>query len=353
MRISGLLVTAGILAACGTSLTIAPDGDPGTTGDGGVAADGAPAGDADLDGSLPRIIPGAPCNGEGQCLLVTSSAIASIAVQDEYVYFTQYENAGAIWRVPKDGGDAELVVPGLMLPSSLFATADALYWVNEGNNSVARRLTGAPSTVARITSGSQMAGGQITAFGTASYWSAPTRGVSQGGVVHRSNGDFMLDEDFKSSLDEPMAIAADATYVYFAMKNGLGAEQVYRDDLSGSAARETAPQLYTGVHAIAVSPLGVVAVASESVMGHLLTFNGQFIEALKGTPAPKGVGVVHDNAQGRSYFLTSDGHIHGAVDGSPGIADSKTSACSDGRALAQDATYLYLACMTSIWRVPK
>ena len=63
MRTSWLLVTAGILAACGTQLTIAPDGDGGTTGDGGVVV-----GDGDVDGGPPGdgSIVGAPCVAAGE-----------------------------------------------------------------------------------------------------------------------------------------------------------------------------------------------------------------------------------------------------------------------------------------------
>ena len=351
MRTSWLLVFAGILAACSTSLTIAPDGDPGTTGDGGVEGDGAKAGDAGLDGSLPGIIPGAPCDRTEPCRLVTSRQIASIAVQDEYVYFTQYEAAGAIWRVPKGGGSAEVVVPAQKLPSSLFATADDLYWLNEGDNGVAHRPAAAPSAVAIKNSGSMLARGQITAFGTRSYWTAPAIGNSNGGTVHVSDG-FVTDQTLLPSLEEPTAIAADASYVYFAMKNGTTDQQVYRFSAAG-ADGELAAQVYQGVHAIAVSATGVVAVASDSVMGHSTTFPGLFIEALKGTAAAKGIGVLHDDASMMSYFLTTDGRVHRAADGVPGVAVTTATDCSDGRAIAQDARYLYLACMTSIWRVQK
>ncbi len=351
MRTSWLLVIAGILAACGTQLTIAPDGDPGTAGDGGAEGDGAPAGDGDVGGSLPSIIPGAPCSGGGVCRLVTSRQIASIAVQDEYVYFTQYENAGAIWRVPKSGGNAEVVVPAQKLPSSLFATAADLYWLNEGDNGVAHRPAAAPSSIATKNTGSMLAGGQITAFGTKSYWTAPASEISSGGTVHFSDG-FASDQTLIVSLDVPMAIAADASSVYLAMNNGTTGQQVYRFAVAGGAG-DPAPQVYQGVHAIAVFALGAVAVASDSVMGHSLTFSGPFIEALEGTGSARGVGVVHDDVLTSSYFLTSDGRVHRAMDGVAGIAKTTATDCSDGRSLAQDPTYVYLACMTSIWRVPK
>lgn len=341
MRAPRLLLTAGLLVACGKPLTIAP-GDAATPmGDGGPTADAdAIAGDGG--------IPGTPCPASGPCLLVERAAQAvSIAVLNEYVYYTQYENSGAMWRVPVGGGGAAVVVPGLKLPSSVFAAADALYWVNEGDNSVARRPAAPPNNVATISSGSMLAGGQITALGTDAYWTEPAIGRTGVGQVHYSPG-FAADQTFEMGLTLPTAIAVDTQYVYYAFTSAPK-QQIARLD-GTNRLPVVAADTFDDIRALAVSPTGVVVVAASDRVARAATFAGPFTNVY--TMSSPAVAAVIDDDRNAVYSLTGDGSTWRSIAAATS-QETKVPGCTEGRGLAQDAMYLYLACGTSIWRIPK
>jgi hypothetical protein len=273
----------------------------------------------------------------------------SIAVQGNSVYYTQYEDLGAIWGVPSGGGSAAVVVAAQKLPSSLFATDAALYWVNEGTNEVVRRPAVPPSLLARFNSGVSMAGGQVAAFGTSAFWTSPGGiGAGDAGEVHYS-ASFPSDQPIQTGLDHPMAIAVDATYVYFAASSGAGKEQVFRAP-PGGVPLAMAPQAHHGIRALAVSATGAVALAAADAVGQSPSLIDPFVPAAAASPSSFGVGVVIDEARG-TYFLMSNGVIHHSAGGT--FQTSQVAGCPSGRGLAQDDTYLYLACESSIWRVPK
>lgn len=342
MRAARLLLAAGSIAACGKAITIEPDDAGASVGDGGAGADVTTLGDGG--------IPGQPCADPGLCLLVANAAqAASVAVQGEYVYYTQYENVGAVWRVPKGGGRAEVAEAGQKHPSSLFATDDALYWVNEGDGTVARRLAAPPSTGSTISSGSSLGGGQIAAIGSSVFWTEPGKvGTTDAGQVHYSSA-WPADRTLFAGLNQPTAIAVDATHVYFSAKSSDSVkEQIFRST-PAAVAPEQAAELFAAVRAVAVSSTGVVAVAAADRGAQAPAFDGGFVTAFSGAA---GVGVVIDEPRTRTYFLTADGSIR-RFDGAQGGAETRVVGCTTGRAIAQDATDLYLACETSIWRVPK
>jgi hypothetical protein len=345
MRTARLFLAAGLLVACGKAITIAPDDAAAPTGDGGTSADATVLGDGGA--------PGAPCDGPGLCLLANTTGAASIAVQGEYVYYTLYVADGAIWRVPRAGGPAEVAVAAQNLPSSLFATADALYWVNEGSHSVARRLAAPPNSGATITSGSSLGGGQIAAFGSNVFWTAPGAvGTTDAGEVHYSSA-WPSDQTMLMGLAQPTAIAADATHVYFSVKTVDGTKEVILRSVPPGSIPEQSGESFMGIRALAVSSTGAVAVAAADRAAQAASFDGGFVPAFAPTVGgASAVGVVIDEAATATYFLSSDGAVH-RFNGAAGGAEIRVAGCTTGRAIAHDVNHLYLACETSIWRVPK
>lgn len=64
---------------------------------------------------------------------------AAVAQDRFYLYFSS-QGDGSIKRVLKSGGDVEVMANHQNLPGQLVATAEYIYWINEGAGSVVRQL---------------------------------------------------------------------------------------------------------------------------------------------------------------------------------------------------------------------
>lgn len=350
------------LAGCGTLLDIQPD--PAVANDDGgmpvsdgssteavAPVDGAGADAADAaDGGSSL----APCSKSPQappCVLAEGLVnLGSIAVGNGHVYFTRHENPGAVLQVLSTGGEPVTpFAPSLSLPAGLSATPTALYWVTEGDKQVVRQDFGTSMPVGSANGASSPAA-QIVGVGSETFWTVPGVGVNAGEV--RASATFNAGAPLATNVDQPTAIAADPTYVYYATKTTSG--QVVRLLHDGSA-MATGSVAFRGINAIALST-GIVAITSLDGVYRASTqtdmdFMSPWIQV---STNATGVGIVADAVTGTLYVLAADGTLEIIPNvASPPVTKMNVAGCAAGTAIAQGGAHVYLACKDTIVRVPK
>jgi Tfp pilus assembly protein PilW len=343
-----------VLAGCGTLLGIEPDPTPPPNDDGGTPMiDAAPteaaADAADAADAAPT---SATCADTAPfCVLATGLAsLGSIAVGAGNVYFARHDAAGPILRVPTNGGAVTTFASPSVLPAGLSATATALYWAT-GDNQIVRQAFDAATPTTSINGASSPAA-QIVGSGSETFWTIPGTGTN--GQVRASNtfnagAGLVINEVF------PTAIAADASFVYYASKSASG--HVVRMAHNGTMT-STSSIVFSDVDAIAVSGAGTGIVAITSTAGVYrastqsdATFMSPWIQA---SPTATAVGLVADAMTGTLYALAADGTLETMPNVMPATSTKMNIAvCGAGTAIAQDDSHVYLACKDTIVRVPK
>jgi hypothetical protein len=210
-----------------------------------------------------------------------------IVTDEAFVYFTIYDEVeGALWRVPKKGGEAVAIASGLDSPSQLVLVGDSLYVTESGGDRVVR--------VAR----------------------------TGGDVITIANGQ-----------DGPADIAFDGTDLYWA--NYLG-NQIVRSDLSGAASvldTTSDPfRIAVGGGRVYYTALGS-DVRWVSIDGNL---SGSIV-----SPGPRDVAVGRD---GRIYW-TDGGLWRADADGTSieSFGDFDDGSFFDGMAIDEDYVFVAVA----------
>jgi hypothetical protein len=82
----------------------------------------------------------------GTTTMLSSSPAAGIAIDDAYVYFTNFNTGpGAVKKVAKSGGATITLATGQLLPWGIAVDATSVYWTDAGTE------TGATGTIMKIT----------------------------------------------------------------------------------------------------------------------------------------------------------------------------------------------------------
>jgi len=363
------VIVAGVtclLAGCGTLLDIQPDGPP-PGADGGMtsndaspaaspdavaAAEGGDAGALDAADAGPTPLPDCTSAAVHEtCTLATGIAnLGTIAVGNGYVYFAHYAANGPIDKVPTTGGAVTAFASGGNMPAGLFASPSAVYWVTS-DDVVARQQWDASTPQATANGGSSPAA-QVVAVGTDTYWTIPGSGVN--GVVQASGPGLSSGASIVTMAAFPTALAADAVYVYYASKSAAG--HIARVPVgAGSTTSSASPYKNIGAIALSTAGGGIVAFASEDgVYRTSTTSDTAFMSSwVKVSSETTGVGLVADDG-GTLWVLSASGTLVTIANAAPpAFSDKQVPGCSVGRALAQDATNVYLACNDTIIRVSK
>lgn len=64
--------------------------------------------------------------------LVPGASAYGVVLDETHLYWVKYDNAGALYRIPKDGGTPFAVASGLLRAVALTADEDTLYWLESG-----------------------------------------------------------------------------------------------------------------------------------------------------------------------------------------------------------------------------
>lgn len=346
-----------LVAGCGTLLDIQADSPPavdsGVPGGDGGGSDGGSDGGADAaDAADATPLPTA-CNAPvptDPCVLAKDLVdLGSIAVGGGSVFLARHETSGAILRVPVAGG-AVTQFSGSNSPAGLFTTSTDLYWVTEGDDLIAHQGFDATTSQAS-TNGASSTAAQIAVVGANAFWTIPAAGANAGQVRLGPAGTLSPGGPLATSQTMPTALAADAAYVYFAPKTIAG--HVVRTT-SGAIDMTTSTDSFNGVNAIALSG-SAQSIAITSLDGVFrastatdTSFQGPWTKVSTTTT---GVGLVADGG-GRLFVLTADGTLEIISSATPPvITKPPTAGCTGGRAVALDASYVYLACADSIVRL--
>jgi hypothetical protein len=230
----------------------------------------------------------------------------------------------------------------------LSATATTLYWVTEGDNQIVRQDFGTTIAVGSVNGASSPAA-QIVGVGSETFWTVPGVGANVGAV--RASTAFNAGAALAINVDQPTAIAADATYVYYATKTTAG--HVTRLMHNGTA-MVTETLAFRGINALALTG-GIVAITSLDGVYRASTQTDQTFTSpwIQVSANATGVGLVAD-VTGTLYVLAADGTLEVIPNvASPPITSTKIASCVAGTAIAQGGAHVYLACKDTIVRVSK
>jgi hypothetical protein len=243
-------------SAAAADVSAPTDAPSGVDGGGALDAQGTDASDAGspLTG-FDAACPPSGIDAGGQCLVELATGYAGvtgIAVDDAYVYFGAYGDAGgAVMKVPIGGGPASAIAPGQAVPEGVAIDANNVYWVNLPLDAGAFTATVTLNQVGK-------SGGPITQLAS---------------------------DGMSSTIGSPWAVASDGTNVYFTTgviidSNGvqqLGSGTVQQVPVGGGTATTIAQNLS-----------GPYAVAEDSTSVYWSTFaygesnTGQILKAPKG-----------------------------------------------------------------------
>ena len=364
MRKASILgVVCVLLVGCGTLLDIKPDSPPTAVDDGGMEAGSSRDGDvlgADAgDGASPD---GTVDPGPGSCIqsaatdpcVVASGLVdlGSIAVANGSVFFTLHATSGAVLQVSKNGG-AVSSFAGSNLPAGLYATSTALYWVTEGDDQIVRHTFGSGTRQAS-TNGAATPAAHIVGLGTDTFWTIPGVGADAG-QVRAASAAFNAGAGIVVNETMPTALAIDSTYVYFATKTTAGHVTRFLFNGTAMAIDDIAFRDISGI-ALSGAGTGIVAITSLDGVHRAstqtdATFKSPWSQVSMNAT---GVGLVADATSGTLYVLAADGALEVIPNvPSPPITTLKIASCPSGTALAQDDTFVFLACKDTIVRVHK
>lgn len=139
-------------------------GSGGDSGSGGVSASGGAGGDGGSGGA-----PGPCLPGEGPVELASGYVWPNgIAILGEFVFFTLYDEAGAVMRVPKAGGQVVTLIDGLDYASDVAADATGVYAAASNDGQILR--TDASGSVLELLSSGESGPTDIAIDGTHVYW---------------------------------------------------------------------------------------------------------------------------------------------------------------------------------------
>lgn len=162
----------------------------------------------------PPCVPGDP----PVTLVKTSERMAGLRVDGQFVYFTHYDELGAVRRVPKAGGDVETIVPESNWTETLAADASWLYFLDADRISRVAKGGGGVTVLAAEQKGALA----ITLSGDTLYWINPsTKGVmrmpTSGGAPAAVVVDPLL------SMGEVPTLVVDDAMVYWSSLGIRGA----------------------------------------------------------------------------------------------------------------------------------
>lgn len=135
-----------------------------------------------------------------------------LAVDEMHVYFTSYTD-GTIVRVPKSGGDANVLATGQVNPWRIALDARFVYWVGESEDGSLMRVS--KSGGAAVALGRDRLPSSVKVHGEAVYWATNT-----GRILRTSlRGEFPTRVLTAVSV-QPWRIAVDGDFVYWTNANG-------------------------------------------------------------------------------------------------------------------------------------
>ena len=76
------------------------------------------------------------------------AAAEGIAIDEDYVYFTDFSTSGTVQKVAKAGGTPITLATNQVMPAGIAVDSTSVYWVNVGNSGYAVPGTG---SVMRLT----------------------------------------------------------------------------------------------------------------------------------------------------------------------------------------------------------
>lgn len=235
---------------------------------------------------------GVTCNNtcyESGCLANLSSGpipTTAVATDSTYVYFTAGGASGAVLAAPKGGGTAITLASGLASPNAIADNNTGVYWTNQGTpptsstggysgGSVSAILRSASTKVLTVAAG-QNSPTSIALTADYIFWSTqgsvPTNGTPSyldGTIVRATlDGSPSSVTTIASGQVSPMAVTADATYVYWATGTTVGVSDsaILRAPLAGGAPMTIVAASGTGlISSIAVDSANVYWTNSSGI----------------------------------------------------------------------------------------
>jgi virginiamycin B lyase len=169
--------------------------------------------------------------GANNSFIVTSpSQVAGVAVTEEFIYWTNNEQAGTVSRAKMDGSGKETLITGATYPQALTVAGEYIYWTNAGTvNTIGRaKLDGSEVNQSLIT-GAHTPGG-IAVHGEYIYWTN-----SEANTIGRAKLDGSeVNQSFITGLNKPIGVAVDAEHIYWANFGGGIGETIGRANLDGT-----------------------------------------------------------------------------------------------------------------------
>jgi hypothetical protein len=340
-----VLVAALPLAACGFLLG-ANDDDEGPPPAPPPIEGGPGGGDDASDDASDANDGGAPAcaDAAAPCAIATGVAGAFGLDLDDVTHelvFTQRLDAGSVYGVPATGG-AVTKLFDWPLPSSVAhldpGGSEVLYWFSEADGTVnrARRTTMPSADLVPIgrTTGTGRGDGRLVVD--------PAVGATHAVFDTQSNASGQVEAcpislsgciSLVTALDRPLAIAIDATYVYYATASGV----ISRVPRTPPFDVQYVPSTYPSVFAIAVTLSGTYWTASNGVWK---TDDSRFQSPpTQISSITDARGIVADFGPESVWFVTDGGHVWHYTNGA--ATDVATWPEAHGLMLVDDADFLY------------
>ncbi len=157
-----------------------------------------------------------PRAGGPSDFVVTGLAMRQVAVDDAFVYWTEYQSNGTVSRAPKTGGDAVALATGQEVGYGIAVRDGYVYWGAAGQGHISRvPVTGGASELLVDLSGGY---GRAVVVDDANVYFSSIVSSGEVRVVPRNGG---TARTLATGLaDAPWGIAVDTTAVYFTDAQG-------------------------------------------------------------------------------------------------------------------------------------
>ena len=162
--------------------------------------------------------------------LLPGACIASVAVNSQFIYWTDFCTNGGIGRAKLDGSDPNpnfIPAAKTQSPRGLAINGNSIYWTNFTGSSIGRaNLDGANATENYISTGTDPAA--LTIDGRYLYWANSSQSTIGRAQLNGSG----VNQSFVPNVN-PSALAVDAHYLYWTDNGSVG-----RANLDGTGANQ-------------------------------------------------------------------------------------------------------------------
>ena len=162
--------------------------------------------------------------------LLPGACIASVAVNSQFIYWTDFCTNGGIGRAKLDGSDLNpnfIPAAKTQSPRGLAINGNSIYWTNFTGSSIGRaNLDGANATENYISTGTDPAA--LTIDGRYLYWANSSQSTIGRAQLNGSG----VNQSFVPNVN-PSALAVDAHYLYWTDNGSVG-----RANLDGTGANQ-------------------------------------------------------------------------------------------------------------------